>query len=188
MHWLPTEVVAEVYDAHTEGSDQEIAARTGCVGCNLASQDFSLQRILDKPQWAYLAPLQGLKPLYAELKKPGNRLRKDGWERRADGELVKNPNRLGPLTMEARRYGLAKILAMQEAVNSARPAGASEYLLINEEERQRIEELIAANTWPNRWSGDEPRGDELIPEVYRDGSVQDWLFEEEEELLSLSPG
>lgn len=175
-HDLPTRIVAEVYDQGEEGSDVEVLARTGCVGCNLASQDFSLQRILKKPQWAYLEPLRGLKRLYAELKQAGNRLRKDGTETRADGSLVTNPNRLGPLTLTARRYGLAEVLAMQDAVNLARPAGELEYLLIDDEEYRRILELIEANTWPRRWTGEEPTGDELIPEVNRDGSVQHWLF------------
>lgn len=174
---LPTRMVAEVYDQDEEGSATEINARTGCVGCNLASQDFSLQRLLRNPRFAYLAPLRSLKSLYASLKLPQMRLRKDGWERRADGQLVKNPNRLGPLTMEARRFGLNAVLKIQEEVNNNRPCGEDEYLLIDEEERSLIEKLIEDETWPNGWEGDEPRGDELIPEVYRDGTQQNWLFD-----------
>lgn len=177
-HGFPTQVLAEVYGMDADGTETEIAARTGCVGCNLASQDFSLQRLLKNPRWAYLEPLRRLKPLYAELKKPGNRLRKDGTETRADGTLVSNPMRLGPLTMAARRWGLAQILDIQKAVNAAAPADESPYLLIDDEEYARILELIEANQWPNRWTGEEPTGDVMLPEVGRDGSVQNWLFGE----------
>lgn len=49
-------------------------------------------------------------------------------------------------------------------------------VLINDEELARIEELIAANTWPNQWDGTEHRGDEWLPEILPDGSVQPSLF------------
>lgn len=176
-----TDLTANVAEAYGGTGDHERlineAARTGCVGCNLASQDFSLQRLIRNPQWAYLEPLRRLKPLYAELKKPERRLRKDGTERRADGTLVSNPMRLGPLTMEARRWGLAQVLAIQDEVNAvARATGRPEYSLVSPEEEARIHELIAANTWPRKWSGEEPTGDVLLPEVQKDGSVQEWLF------------
>lgn len=38
------------------------------------------------------------------------------------------------------------------------------------EEIARIEELIAANTWPQGWTGDEVQGNELIEEA-RPGRV-----------------
>jgi DNA sulfur modification protein DndC len=50
--------------------------------------------------------------------------------------------------------------------------------LINEEERARIEELIAANTWPNKWTGEEMPGNTLLPEMFPDGSIQKLLFGE----------
>jgi DNA sulfur modification protein DndC len=169
---FPTLTVADVY-----GGDeaQEINARTGCVGCNLASRDTALDRILRQPKWAYLRPFKRLKPLYAELTKSHNRLRK-GMERRADGELVKNPGRLGPLTMEARRAGLNEILDIQQEINdAARSNDRPEISLINEQELDRINELIAANTWPNRWSGEEEIGDAVGDRVMRDGSIQSIL-------------
>jgi len=52
--------VADVY-----GEDD---VRTGCIECNLASQDTALIRLVRKAAWAHLAPLFELKPLYAELK------------------------------------------------------------------------------------------------------------------------
>lgn len=166
---FPTLTVADAY-----GGDeaQEINARTGCVGCNLASRDTALDRILRLPQWAYLDPFKRLKPLYAELTKSQHRLRK-GMEVKADGELVKNPGRLGPLTMDARRLGLRTVLRIQDDINArARIEDKPEVSLINDEEFDRIRELIEANTWPNRWSGDEEIGDVFGDRVLRDGSVQ----------------
>lgn len=172
----PTEIVADAY-----GGDeaQEINARTGCVGCPLASQEKALDTILTLPQWRYLAPLKGLKPLYRELREPQHRLRQPGGETRKDGSLVKNQQRLGPLTFEARLMGLARILAMQAEVNRL---GAIDALgqrppvdILNAEEEARIRELIEAETWPNGWEGDEPTGDVLLPTIYADGSTQPLL-------------
>ena len=39
---------------------EEINARTGCVGCNLASRDVALDRVLRRPEWSYLQPLKRL--------------------------------------------------------------------------------------------------------------------------------
>ncbi len=155
-----TFLVAESY-----GGDeaQEVAARTGCVGCNLASRDLALETILQNPKWERLRPLTELRPLYAELKKPHLRLRKDGTETRKDGSLVSNPCRMGPLTFEARRWGLEQVLSIQSR------AGVD---LINDEERARILELIAAETWPRGWDGSEPMADELFENVGPGGLVQ----------------
>ena len=76
----------------------------------------ALDTLLKLPQWSYLAPLKRLKLLYAQLKRPVYRLRKQG-ERNKDGRLSANPMRLGPYTMEARRAGLAAVLAIQDEVN-----------------------------------------------------------------------
>ncbi len=159
-HGFSTKLIAAVY-----GQDEnlETHARTGCVGCNLASRDFALESIIQRPQWAHFRPLMGLRPLYAELKKPANRLRKDGRETRKDGSLVSNPCRMGPLTFEARRWGLARVKEIQAA------AGVD---LINAEEEAKILELIAAGTWPRGWNGDEPGAWEPFENVRPDGSVQ----------------
>lgn len=174
-------VVADAYGG--EGDHERLAAegsRTGCVGCNLASRDHSLERLLRQPRWQYLRPLLGLKPLYAQLKEPRRRLRKDG-ERKKDGNLSSSPNRLGPLTPEARLWGLDQVLAIQTAVNDgARRVGQPDYWLINDEEEARIRELIALPAWPERWDGTEPTGDRMIPLTYRDGTVQRVLFGEED--------
>jgi DNA sulfur modification protein DndC len=104
-----------------------------------------------------------LRPLYAALKLPRNRIRKDGTECRKDGSLVSNPCRMGPLTFEARRWGLSRIKDIQSR------AGVD---LINAEEESRIIELIEAETWPRGWDGTEPLASIPFANVNPDGSVQ----------------
>lgn len=170
---FPTRAVADAY-----GGDEaeEVNARTGCVGCNLAARDVALESVVKVPRWSHLSPLLELRPLYAELKKPHNRLRKDGSERRKDGSLVSNPMRLGPLTFEARRFGLAKVLDIQDRVNRNRPKDDAQYLLIDAYEKDRILELIDLETWPNGWSGEEPTGDVILDETLPNGLVQKDFF------------
>jgi DNA sulfur modification protein DndC len=173
---FPTFDVADAYGMDVDGSAFEVAARTGCVGCNLASRDLALERLVGRPKWEHLAPLLRLRPLYALLKAPSNRLRKLD-ERKADGTPVSNPGRLGPLTMDARRMGLAAVLAIQVDVNREglrrRRPGID---LISPAEHGRILELIEANTWPHRWDGDEITGDTLLPiEFTRRGGRQSTL-------------
>lgn len=112
------------------------------------------------------------------LKLPRNRLRKRGRELRKDGKMVANPNRMGPLTLEARRWGLAQVKAIQNEVNAARPACDPEYLLIDSEEEAAIEQMIAGQVWPNGWSGDEGRADLPFEEIRKDGMTQEHLFED----------
>jgi DNA sulfur modification protein DndC len=123
------------------GSDD---ARTGCVGCNLASRDVALENITKTPEWAHLAPLLELKPLFAVLKKAKNRLRKAAPETRKDGQLAANGQRLGPITLEARLWGLERVLDIQQRARVN---------LIDAEEEARIRELIALETWPQGWDG-----------------------------------
>lgn len=157
---FPTSLIAESY-----GGDEaeEVNARTGCVGCNLASRDVALEVILRNPAWERLRPLLELRQVYAELKKPWNRLRKDGTERRKDGALVANPGRMGPLTFKARMWGLEQIHRIQSE------AGVD---LINAEERARILEMIEAEVWPNGWDGSEPVANTPMHETLAEGVVQ----------------
>lgn len=164
-HGFSTKFIAAVYG---QDEDLETHARTGCVGCNLASRDFALEAIIQRPQWAHYRPLLELRPLYAELKKPKNRLRKDGTETKNDGSLVANPCRMGPLTFDARRYGLATVLDIQAR------AGVD---LINAEEEAKILELIEAKTWPQGWDGTEPLASLPFENVRPDGSVQTAMLE-----------
>lgn len=181
MFWGPdpeaggwsTRVLADAY-----GGDeaQEINARTGCVGCPLASRDSALDAMVAQPHWAYLAPLKRLRPIYRTLREPRNRLRKLGGETRADGSPVKNQQRMGPLTIEARREALDAILGVQAEVNAAAAdLGRPSIDLLNAEEVARIEELLDANTWPRKWTGDEPRADEAYEPIGADGTVQSLL-------------
>ncbi len=173
-HGLPTQFVAEAY-----GGDEaeEINARTGCIGCPLASKETALETILKLPQWAYLAPLRELKPLYKELRDDrSGRLRKDG-ERNKDGKLSSNPNRLGPLTMERRRYGLWRVIDIQYRVNEAADRlGRPRIDLISNDEITHILAMHDNNVWPQKWTGDEPTGDQWIELTIAEGVVQPSLF------------
>lgn len=140
--------VATVY------GDEE--ARTGCIGCNLASKDTALDNLCATEEWAHLSPLKELKPLFQELQKAKHRLRKATPERRKDGSYAKNGQRMGPLTMEARAYALERVLDIQQR---------AQVDLINTEEEARIRELWALNTWPNGWSGEEVVADVPLDEI-----------------------
>lgn len=178
-HGFDCSHVAEVYDQDAEGSANEVLARTGCLVCPVASRDLALERTISKAQWSYLSPLLRLRRLYEELSLARNRLQKCG-ERLADGRLSRNPMRLGPLLISARKAGLQEVLDIQESVNSvARRDGKPIVSLIDVGEEGRIRELIEAEVWPQGWSGDEATGDELLPEIMLDGSTQGLLFRDE---------
>lgn len=170
----PTAMLADAY-----GGDEaeEINARTGCIGCPLASKEQALEAILAMPHWAHLAPLRKLKPLYRDLRRPENRLRKAGAEYLRDGSLAANPQRMGPLTLAARRGALAVVMEVQEACNRAATAlGRPGVDILNAVEEARIRELIAAGTWPDGWEGTEPRADTPLDLVFQDGTVQPLLI------------
>lgn len=173
---FPTFEIARIYGQEVSDGEEALNARTGCIGCPLVQKDAALDRLVAQPEWSYLAPLQKLRPLYWEIKKPQYRHRKHG-EINKDGSLAAKQNRLGPLTLDARRWMLAQVLAIQAEVNTAAQLlGKPEISLINGEELARIEELIAANTYPEKWDGTEHRGDEWLPEILPDGSIQPLLF------------
>lgn len=171
----PTEILADAY-----GGDEaeEINARTGCIGCPLASQDKALGAVIAMPHWEYLTPLMGLKPMYREMKKKQYRLRKDG-ERNKDGRLAKNQQRLGPLTLEARLDFLEQVLSIQREVNQkAVELGRPTIDILNPEEEGRIRQLIEQGTWPDGWDGSEVRGDVILDKRFNDGSVLPDMFKE----------
>ncbi|KUZ78281.1 phosphoadenosine phosphosulfate reductase family protein [Burkholderia ubonensis] len=185
-HWAPQKEFGDwstmaIADAYGGDEAEEINARTGCIGCALAQEEKALETVLATPQWAYLAPLRGIKPLWRELREPQYRLRKPGLEKLKGGGVAKNPQRLGPLTFEARLMALDRILLIQEACNrAARATGRPLIDLINAEEEARIRELIAGQTWPQGWDGDEPTGDVVLDVVYANGAIQPRLFSEGE--------
>jgi DNA sulfur modification protein DndC len=170
---------AMIADAYGGDEAEEINARTGCIGCALAQEDKALDSVLLLPAWSYLAPLKGLRPLWRELREPQHRLRKAGAELLKDGSIAKNPQRMGPITLEARLMGLDRVLGIQADINAvARAQGRPEIDLINAEEEARIRELIAAGTWPQGWEGDEPIATTVMDVVYQNGAVQPLLFAE----------
>lgn len=166
-----------IADAYGGDEAEEINARTGCIGCPLASEERALDVILTNPEWQYLSPLKALKPLYRELREPRHRIKKAGAERLKDGSIAKNPQRMGPLTLEARAMALDRILSIQAECNeSARNLGREHIDILNDQEATRIRELIAAETWPDGWDGDEPPADTIMETVYQDGSIQPLLI------------
>lgn len=168
-----TRLLAEAY-----GGDEaeEINARTGCVGCPLTESDKALDAVVALPEWEHLAPLKGLRPIWRTLREPKHRLRKAGAEVLKSGELAKNPQRMGPILLETRRWALDQVLHIQTAVNAAAMTRQRPGVdLLNAEEVERINELITAGTWPEGWDGTEPHADELLDKVYQDGSVQPLL-------------
>ncbi|MFA6400900.1 MAG: phosphoadenosine phosphosulfate reductase family protein [Salinivirgaceae bacterium] len=171
----PTAFLADAY-----GGDEaeEINARTGCIGCPLAQEDKALKAVIRMPYWSYLTPLMELKPIYREMRNPQYRLRKNGSVKK-DGTLSKNQQRLGPLTLDARKIFLSRIIGIQESVNKeAVSLNRPTIDIINVDEIQRIHELINANTWPNNWDGTETIGDVLLDRKYSDGSTMALLFNE----------
>lgn len=175
-----TQLLAEAYGRPKGGNVEDKGARTGCVGCPLANVDTALDYILDgfhAAAWSHLAPLRELRPLYRELRKARHRLRKPGGEARKDGTLSANQNRMGPLTMPARIMALDRILDIQRRINvDARANNREPIDLLNAEEESRIRDLIAANTWPQKWTGDEPVADQLYEPSYVDGTKQRLMF------------
>ncbi len=169
LHWRLCHIYDWLYFDDRHGYDVSAIAelygeediRTGCMGCPLISHDTALERLVKRPKWQYLTPLLELKPLYRKLKLARNRLRKAGPEVRKDGKISRNIQRLGPLTMEARAYGLEKVLDIQQRASAD---------LINTDEKNRIQELWSANTWPRKWDGSEITGDILIDALSVTGS------------------
>lgn len=173
QHGLPTALVAQVY-----GGDEaeELNARTGCIGCPLATKDQALDYVLSRSEWSYLAPLKRLRPLYVELRAFRHRKQKDG-ERKKDGTFSANPSRKGPLTLAARTWALGEVLGVQAEINTAAAQlGRPAIDLINAEEEARIRELIALRTYPNKWSDADPDATELIAQTNHDGTRQELLL------------
>jgi DNA sulfur modification protein DndC len=172
-HWAPLPEFGEfstkmIADAYGGDEAEEINARTGCIGCPLASKDKALDNLITQVNWAYLAPLKRIKPLWVKLREPQNRLRKTGKE-----SNEKNKQRMGPLTMPARKMAFDEIMDIQSCVNAvALLEGKPTINILNIEEQDFIKKCWADNVWPNRWDGNEPTGDTMMDTVYWDGSVQ----------------
>lgn len=168
LHWRLCHVYDWLYlDDRHEYDVSGVAAvygeddvRTGCIGCNLVDHDAALQRIIRNEKWAHLSPLLELKPLYRELTKAKWRKRKAEPEILKNGKPSKSGQRMGPLTMAARKYGLDKVLDIQ------RRAGVD---LINAEEEAAIRNMWARNVWPNKWSDADISAAAPIDRIIADG-------------------
>lgn len=168
----PTPMIADGY-----GEMEDM--RTGCVGCNLISHDGALAAVLKLPGWMHLSPLLGLKMLYTELRKARHRKRQPGGQKRKDGTLQSNQQRMGPLTFEARLMGLDRVLGIQRQVNEmAADLGRPGIVLIDDEEEVAIRQLIEQRTWPQGWTGTEPNADVWLDRFNNDGSIEPVLFRE----------
>jgi DNA sulfur modification protein DndC len=166
--------VAKVYGGENA---EEINARTGCIGCPLATKDIALDHVISLPEWAYLKPLKRLRPIYIELRSFKYRKQKNG-EHNTNGQLSSNPCRKGPLTLSARKWALNEVLTIQNEINhQADITGTGHpYIdLINQEEEERIKELIASRAYPQRWSDEDPDATELIPQTFSNGDIQEIL-------------
>lgn len=163
LHWRVCHVYDWLYFENKRHGYPEVAGiaavygqddvRTGCIGCNLIDSDPALETVVKLPEWAHLAPLLELKAIFRELQKPHNRVRKAEVELTADGTYASNGQRMGPLTMEARAWGLEKVKDIQAR------AGVD---LINDEEEARIREMWELDMWPQKWDGTEVRADVLL--------------------------
>ena len=135
-------------------------------------RDLALEYLVQLPQWAYLKPLLRLRKIWTEARDFGNRHQKVG-EKKKDGSFSNSPNRKGPLTLSARTRLLDKILTIQQQVNEVAASNSRPQIdLINREEEARIRELIELKTFPNKWSGTEPIGNEIVPQFDRQGNIQ----------------
>lgn len=148
-HGFPTRHLAAIY-----GEEER---RTGCIACPVASRDEALECMLRLPEWLHAAPLLELRGLWDEMRAHRWRKRKVG-ERDASGRVrAKASMRHGPLTMEARAYFLERVLDIQ------RRAG---YELIGDEDEAFIRQCWADGVWPQKWSGSEVDGTDLVEHVY----------------------
>lgn len=181
-HWAPTAQFGDwntriLADAYGGDEAEEINARTGCVCCPLANTDKALDHILTLPQWAYLAPIKRLRQIYTELRSPTRRHRQTGHQRNADGTIPSNPNRMGALTINARKWAFGEIINIQHEVNQyaishRRPA----IDILNPEEQDYIRTAWDNRLYPNGWTGEEPTADQPFDQTFPDGSIQPLLF------------
>lgn len=157
----PTALMADVYgggpkddgSAESEAEADAKAIRTGCVECPLASEDKALAAVLLLPQWSYLAPLRELRTIWDDMPRREHRLVK------SSGPRV---GQMGPIKLASRLLFLERALAIQERVNrEAKRLGRPEQWVIPPADERRIRELVAANTWPQGWTGTEPGADEF---------------------------
>lgn len=182
LHWRTCHVFDWLYFEHHRHGYPEVVGiadvygdediRTGCIACPVAGNDAVLHRLIKRPAWGHLTPLLELGPMFEAMRLAKWRKRKAVPEKRADGQYSTNGQRKGPLTMEARKHWLDKVLDVQRRVNEAAD-GRQQIDLINADEEARIREMWDLNMWPRKWSDDDvsadlpldlliPNGDQLV--------------------------
>lgn len=149
--YVLSEGIKAVYKA-----DDFVDVRTGCIKCKIVHEDKSFKYLIRIPEWSYLAPLDDLESVYEDMHLSKWRKRKLIPYVKADGDLSNSSGSLGPLTMEARRHFLDRVLDIQRRAN---------HTLITSDEEARIHELWMLNTWPERWDGTESNGDLLYEKI-----------------------
>ncbi|RQO79168.1 phosphoadenosine phosphosulfate reductase [Pedobacter sp. KBW01] len=159
---------AALADAYGGDEAEDLAARTGCIECNLVKKDNALTIILRQPKNKYLKPLRQLRGVYNFLRSRKNRLRKTGLD---EGDNFRQ--RFGPITMGAREWAFNEIIRIQNEINEeADRIGRPRVILIDEEEQAYIKQCWKDNLWPNRWDGNEAIGSTPMDTVYPDGTIQ----------------
>lgn len=169
---FPTGDLAIAYGQNASEGEEPIDGRTGCIGCPLVSDgvEDTLTRISRSPGNEYLKPLQNIRPLHREIRQLEHRHRKPSGARTQSGKLESNQGRLGPLSLDARRKFLDKLLTIQtEYIAGAIAAGKPYSPLINEAEHQFILDCIEQGLFPNGWTGDEPIGPAITDKHLGDG-------------------
>ncbi|MDP3220566.1 MAG: phosphoadenosine phosphosulfate reductase family protein [Deltaproteobacteria bacterium] len=180
-----TRLVATVYGVDSPDEKDLLeavddTARTGCAGCFCIEEDRATVRVVRLPGWGHFAPLLELKAIWRRLRRHDVRLRKPGGERRKDGKLAAKQHRIGPIILPARLDALAAVLDIQQRVNvAAVQLGRPGLDILNGEEEGRIRELIALNTWPEKWTGRE----KLATEPFEENGQRNFLVDDDEEAV-----
>jgi len=150
----PLPVMREIEPVYK--ADDIVDIRTGCIGCNLVEYDWALHYLVKTPEWSHLHPFMKLKALYEEMRRPQYRLRRRAFVK-ADGSISASKSQaLGPLTIDARQHFFDRVRALEAEAH---------YTLINDREETLIRRLWRWGAYPQRWQGDEARGDELFEKL-----------------------
>lgn len=144
-------------------ADDIVDIRTGCIGCNIVQEDIALKFLVANPRWSYLSPLLKLHALYEEMLQPQYRLR-HGVVRRADGSVsAAKTGKMGPLTIDARRYFLWRVQQLEAEAN---------YIMIDPDEEMTIRQMWRDGVYPRDWTGnEETASDSLVKYVISDGQI-----------------
>lgn len=151
-------VSTDIQAVYTVDDFQDI--RTGCIGCGLLPVDNALKYLVKKTEWAWLEPYMQISAITDWLRMPAQRLRKVKASKKADGTYRNRTNApIGALTMDARKEGLSKFLAMQDEVRELSPDGKGHDIITGDMVKV-IKSMWEDDVYPGDWTGNEPAGDE----------------------------